>query len=77
MLIMLQTETPDIRKAVKTVKALASEKFGRDWSLVVTGWHDGDWQIEGRHTEGRIVRSVVWHNGRIEHRTSILQKAKG
>ncbi len=64
--------SPDIRKAVKQVRALANEKFGKDWSLIIS--NDSGVQIEGRHTKGNVVQSVVWINGRIESRT---RAAKG
>lgn len=69
---MPSPSTPDIRKAVKQVRALANGKFGKDWSLIIS--NDGGLQIEGRHTDGRIIQSVVWVNGRVESRTRAAPK---
>ena len=62
-------ESADLKKIVRQITDLANKKFGRDWSLVVS--HDGGLQIEGRHTDGRIIQSVVWSGGRIESRTFV------
>ncbi len=64
--------SPEIRKAVKQVRALANGKFGKDWNLITS--NDGGLQIEDQHTEGRIIRSIVWIDGRIESRTMAAKK---
>jgi len=69
---MPQPSSPEIKKAVKQVTALANRKFGRDWSLVIS--NEGSLQIEARHTDGKLVQAVVWTGGRIENRTSVAGK---
>jgi len=62
----------DVKKAVKQVTDLAKKKFGKDWSLIIS--HDSSgMQIEARRTDGKLVQSVVWTNGRIESRTSVAK----
>jgi len=58
----------DMKKIVRLVRAEANRKFGRDWSLVLS--HEGgNAQIEARHTDGRLVQTIAWRDGRIESRT--------
>jgi hypothetical protein len=58
----------DIKKAVKLVRDAANKRFGRDWSLIIS--NDNGLQIEGRHSDGMIVQSVIWVDGRLESRTT-------
>ncbi|MBM3304123.1 MAG: hypothetical protein FJY76_03420 [Candidatus Aenigmarchaeota archaeon] len=62
----------DMKKIVRLVRAEANKKFGRDWSLVLS--HEGGRpQIEARHADGKLVRTIAWRDGRIESRTMMAK----